>query len=87
MKTLGGEDLVCYFIDQYKRVIGFSADAGVNVTGFPILPLTMFVGSADNKGFAGIDQSPFSFSLYPDWRDRLYIYKPIDWDPLAVIAV
>lgn len=87
MKNLGSEDLVAYFIDQYDRIIGSSSDSNLNVTGFPIIPLTLFVSSADNKGYASIDQATFSFSLYPNWRDHITIFKPADWSPLSVIAV
>lgn len=72
-----GEELVVYFENQYKQLIGIDAypgHPGQNIVGIPIFSL--FFGDAGNEGFAKDDKAKFGFGMDYGWRANLYIKKP-----------
>lgn len=87
LKKLMGEainpgDLVCYFLNQYGKIIASDTvpsdvapfTPSGKYTGFPLTSL--FIPNPGNQGLNTRDQSNFRFSLVEGWRDAAVIITP-----------
>lgn len=70
-------DLTAYFINEYGKIIGYSAN-GTTFAGFEISE--WFIGDGGSEGKNTQDKTMFRFNMRYGWRDKLKIITPSDFN-------
>ncbi len=77
LKKLGGEYLAVIFIDEANRFV--YSNAGGVVSGFEVVPNSLFVSDVKLGGFDEPDTNLLMFNLQPNWSNTLKITVATDF--------
>lgn len=80
--SLGAAALSAYFFNQGRGIVHSTEtnDPDSDPVGFPIFNFRL--GSTGSEGYNQDNKTPFSFSLLPDWDERMTISQPV-FNPLT----
>ena len=86
MKGLIGEQIGVYLVNEHSRIWGDSDDATTPTLFYPIEIRELFISDRKLGGKIEPDYYMMSFSLPPNWSDKLNEIIPTDFDPLTALA-